>query len=260
MAQRSRVDFLEDVAQLVSKRFPLINLERSAADFSLRLNGHWVSLENLYRASADRQDLLESTVDRWVIELLRAAEGSPDLKAPLDEVRDRVLPMILPAGARGDDDSMMRQMLVSGLTVGYVIDSPHSMAHISRQLAEGWGTDIDDLHELAVRNLLARSQTLAAHAAQDESGQVNLVLVQTLDGYDASRILLPGLYERLREHLGSPFGAAIPNRDILICFRDAPNVVMSLREQVKGDHASMPHQVTDRLFLITPDGLATYPD
>src|ERR1041384_7555434 len=147
MPQRSRVDFLEDVVQLVSKRFPLIKLERSAEDFSLRLNGHWISLENLYRAAGDRQDLLESTVDRWVIELLRAAEGSPDLKAPLEEVRDRILPMILPAGAREeDDDSTMRQMLLAGLNVGYVIDAPHSMAHISRQRARQWGVDIDDLH------------------------------------------------------------------------------------------------------------------
>src|SRR4051812_46016223 len=103
MPQRSRVDFLEDVAQLVSKRSPLIKLERSAEDFSLRLNGHWISLKNLYRAWGDRQDPLESTVDRWVIELLRAAEGSPDQKAPLDEVRDRILPMILPAGADHED-------------------------------------------------------------------------------------------------------------------------------------------------------------
>ena len=38
---------------------------------------------------------------------------------------------------------------------------------------------------------------MSAHAAQDEDGRINLILFQTMDGYDASRILLPTLHERL---------------------------------------------------------------
>jgi len=77
-----------------------------------------------------------------------------------------------------------------------------------------------------------------------------------MDGYDAARLLLPTLHERLRSYLGSPFVAAVPNRDILICFRNEPDVVEKLTQQIGQDYRSMPHQVTDKLFLVTPDGIA----
>jgi uncharacterized protein YtpQ (UPF0354 family) len=97
---------------------------------------------------------------------------------------------------------------------------------------------------------------MSAHAAQDEEGRVNLVLFQQMDGYDSSRILLPTLHDRLREHLGSPFAVAIPNRDILICFRSDPEMIQRLTRQIADDYQQMPHQVTDQLFLITADGIA----
>jgi uncharacterized protein YtpQ (UPF0354 family) len=101
-----------------------------------------------------------------------------------------------------------------------------------------------------------RSESMSAHAAQDDDGKINLILFQTMDGYDASRVLLPNLHEKLREHLGSPFVAAIPNRDILLCFRNEPETVERLREQIETDHRRMPHGVTERLLLVTPDGIA----
>src|SRR5206468_6093518 len=94
----------------------------------------------------------------------------------------------------------------------------------------------DELHETALNNLITRSESMAAHAAQDEDGKINLILFQTMDGYDASRILLPTLHERLREHLGSPFAAGIPNRDILLCFRNDDETVARLREQIADDY------------------------
>jgi hypothetical protein len=77
-----------------------------------------------------------------------------------------------------------------------------------------------------------------------------------MDGYDASRILLPMLHDRLREYLGSPFAAGIPNRDILLCFRNDEETVDRLREQIGKDYRQMPYQVTDKLMLVTADGIA----
>src|SRR5256885_10880135 len=115
-----------------------------------------------------------------------------------------------------------------------------------------------DLHEVALENLVTKSAVLQAQAVPDDHGNVNLVLIQTLDGYDASRILLPGLHEHLREHLGTPFLAGIPNRDILVCFRNDPETLDRLAKQIKDDFKAMPHQVTDQVFLITSDGIAVF--
>ena len=274
--------FAQAVIARVRERFPLVKIGRARHQpFSVRVNGHVASLEDLFRISKLKPGDLKHQIDRWAVELLRASEGSPDREATLDEVADRVLPMILPAeGKHGDEaelidpsdlatpkkigsrpgvEELVSQPLVPGLRVAYVIDGDRTIAYIPRGTLARWNVSLEDLHEKAMANLLARSDSMSAHAAQDdETGEINLILFQTLDGFDASRLLLPNLHERLREHLGSPFVAAIPNRDILLCFRADDDTVEPLRTQIKNDYRTMPHQVTDRLLLVTADGIAPY--
>jgi uncharacterized protein YtpQ (UPF0354 family) len=259
------MEFLDQVEQIIAQRFPSLKLERGEADFTLRINGHVTSLENLYRmstgepADAEYRPQLANLVDRWIMDLLRAAHAAADEFASFDELRDRILPLVL-ANVPQTPGGMLivSQQVLEGLVVAYVMDSERTMSYVSQRLVEKWRIPMEELHETALQNLMLRSETLPAHAAQDESGRVNLILIQQMDGYDASRILLPGLYEHLKEHLGGPFVAGVPNRDILICFRDDPETVQRLRQQIAADYIAMPHQVTDRLFLVTADGIAPY--
>jgi hypothetical protein len=256
MAAVSREQFLDQVLRIIPEKFPLVKLARGEAPFSLRVNGHVAPLENIYRAAQLRPDEMRHLVERWLVELLRASEGTPDRNGSFDELRERIYPMIL--GDRGDDAhrGIVTQPLVDGLTVGYAIDSDRTIAYILEPHFATWGISRDDLHEAAINNLVKRSESMNAHAAQDEEGKINLILFQTMDGYDASRLLLPTLHEKLREHLGSPFAAAVPNRDILLCFRNDDETIERLKEQIAEDYRQMPHQVTDKLLLITPDGIA----
>jgi uncharacterized protein YtpQ (UPF0354 family) len=144
------------------------------------------------------------------------------------------------------------------LIVAYAVDSDRTLWYISQPMFKRWNMSMETLHEKAIENLVSRSQAIAAHAAQDPDGSINLILFQTMDGFDASRILLPTLHDRLREHLGSPFAAGIPNRDILLCFRDDDETITRLSDQIQGDFHKMPHPVTERLLLVTPDGIAPH--
>ena len=269
MGALSREQFIDQVLQVVGSKFPLVKIARGEQPFSMRVNGHMASLENIYRMSALRPDETRHHIERWVVELLRAAEGTPDRNGSFDELKDRILPIILssdgPRPDEGPEDSAaaarratVSQPFVAGLSIGYAIDSDRTIAYIPRAQFEHWGVSVDQLHETALENLISRSEQMSAHAAQDEDGQINLILFQTMDGYDASRLLLPTLHDRLREHLGSPFAAAIPNRDILLCFRDDEETVERLRDQIAEDHQKLPHGVTDRLLLVTPDGIAPH--
>lgn len=256
--EMSREQFVQRVIEHVRVKFPLVKLARGEQQFSMNVNGNLAPLENLYRVSVLRPDDLEHHVDRWMVELLRAAEGTPDQSGEYEEIKDRILPMVL-ASATTDlkTDAMVTQPLIDGLIVAYALDSDRTISYIPRPLFDDWDMSIDDLHDVAIKNLVAKSEAINAHAAQDENGAINLILFQTMDGYDASRILLPTLHERLREHLGSPFAAGIPNRDILLCFRDDEETVNRLKSQIAEDFRSMPHQVTDRLLLVTQDGIAS---
>jgi uncharacterized protein DUF1444 len=253
--QPSREKFLNEVLELVARKFPLVKVARGSAGFSLRVNGQSASLENVYRVSVLRPDETSKYVERWIVELLRASEGTPDAHEPFDAVRGRIMPMIAPDP--GDIvNQAVTQPLVNGLAVAYVVDRDRSVAYITKERSAQWGITPDDLHAAALENLSARSQELEAHAAQDEQGAIYLILFQTMDGFDASRILLPNLHDKLREHLGSPFVAAIPNRDILLCFRNDEATVAKLQPQIESDFRRMPHELTERLLLVTADGIA----
>ncbi len=261
MSSLGREEFVERVIAIVQQRFPLVKISPGDEGFSLSVNGAVAPLENLYRATSMQSHLhsgdFQHHVERWAVELLRAAEGSPDAAAGYEEVKERILPMVVRAtDDEGPAPGIIAQPLVPGLTVAYAIDNDRTIAYIPRVRYEQWGITIEQLHQTAIDNLVSRSEAIAAHAAADESGQVNLILFQTMDGYDASRILLPTLHDRLREHLGSPFAAGIPNRDILLCFREDEETVSRLKQQIAEDYRRMPHQVTDQLLLITPDGIA----
>lgn len=257
MGELRREKFAEQVIQIVRARFPLVKIARARASFAVSINGQLASLENLYRLAALRPARLQREVERWAVELLRAGEGNPDHNAPFEAIKDRIMPMVL-AEPKGDMSGapMIFQPLVAGLNIAYCLDNDRTIAYVPQATLERWNISVDRLHETAIANLISRSEAIAAHAAQDENGQVNLILFQTMDGFDAARILLPSLHQRLREYLGSPFAAAIPNRDILLCFRNDDDTVDRLRSQIADDYRTMPHQVTDRILLVTPDGLA----
>lgn len=260
MPEVTREKFAQQVIDIVRSRFPLVKIARAEQSFSIRLNGRTASLENLYRMFLLAPAELRRHVERWAVELLRDAEGTPDRFASFDELKDRLMPMLVAADlAELRRSNIVTQPLVDGLSVTYVLDGDRTIAYLPIEVLASWNKSLDELHEIAIANLVSRSQSLQAHAAQDEDETVNLILFQTLDGFDATRLLLPTLHEKLRDLLGSPFAAAIPNRDILLCFRADQESVDRLRTQVGQDYRTMPHQVTDKLFLVTADGIAPYP-
>ncbi len=253
----TREMFMDRLTHIVREKFPLVKLTSPDGGFAVRINGHLAPLENLYRMSSLDPDQLQYHIQRWVVELLRVGEGTPDEEGSFELLKDRVLPMVLAADVAEQRTQIVWQPLIDGLIVAYAIDSDRTIAYLTKSHFKRWKIDADQLHETAMNNLVAKSQAIAAHAAQDDdSGRVNLIIFQQMDGYDASRILLPTLHERLREHLGSPFVAAIPNRDILLCLREDEDTLKRLRGQVTEDFLNMPHQISQELFLVTNDGIA----
>jgi uncharacterized protein YtpQ (UPF0354 family) len=259
MSQFSREQFAQRVIEIVRAKFPLVKIGRAEEpSFALRVNGRVEQLENLYRDAVLRPEHMQEQIEAWTLALLRVSEGMPDaIMSDFDEIRQRVMPVVVSqSNAETSVKSMISQPLVPGLRVAYAIDDKRTITYIPPTLFERWNVPIDDLHAIALENLVGRSEAIQANAAQDESGRINLILFQTLDGFDATRILLPTLHDRLREHLGSPFGAGIPNRDILLCFRNDDETVDRLRDQINKDYRQMPHQVTDMILQVTPDGIA----
>ncbi len=257
MSEPNRHQFIDHVVSHVKAKFPLVEIAQAQGQlFAVSINGSVASLENLYRIILLQPDRVDRHIDRWMVELLRAAEGSPDLAAQFKQIKSRIMPMVLPEQSIDREGAMVSQSLLPGLRIVYALDNDRTIAYIAQPMFESWKVSLEELHKTAIANLVGRSQEIGGQAAQDEDGMVNLVILQTLDGYDASRILLPALHERLKRLLGTPFAAGIPNRDILLCFRNDDEMVHRIEKQIATDYREMPHQISDKVFLVTADGIA----
>src|SRR5437016_6066489 len=128
MSELSREQFATRVIEIVHERFPLVKIGAGDGGFSITVNGAVAPLENLYRVAILHPQEIKHHVERWAVELLRAAEGTPDAGANFEDVKDRILPMLVRATAAGTaaEDGpaggVISQPLVEGLLIAYAID------------------------------------------------------------------------------------------------------------------------------------------
>jgi hypothetical protein len=251
----TREQFAHRVIQIIRKRFPLMKVGRARASFSLRVNGKVCALEDLYRQAVMAPKAMPGIVEQWALGLLRQNEGVPESNESFEELHARIMPLLSSSPSADEESQCVERPLVADLCIVYVVEG-EPLQRVTVPMLRRWGIDADELHEAALANLVARSEAVVAQAAADASGRISLIQFQCRDGYDASRILLPTLHERLREHLGSPFIAGVPSRDLLLCFRNTQDVVDRMRQPVREGFRHMPQQLSERLLLITADGIA----
>jgi hypothetical protein len=59
-----------------------------------------------------------------------------------------------------------------------------------------------------------------------------------------------------RTALGSPFVAAVPDRDTLVLLTNKASLKRRIAKKVKLDHDKSAYSISTRLYLVTPDGIA----
>src|SRR4051794_33277105 len=132
MPELKREQFVQQVIDIARDRFPVAKVSRADQPFSLKVNGQIASLENLYRSAALQPEQAVTFIEQWMLELVRASEGTPDLSASFDELADRIMPVVLREDAfKGDPKSMITQPLISGLIVAYAVDSERTLWYVS---------------------------------------------------------------------------------------------------------------------------------
>src|SRR5579862_517274 len=149
MPELSRERFVEQVFAIVKARFPLVKLSRAQEPFTVSVNDHMVSLENLYRLATLAPEDLKHNVERWVVEIIRASEGAPDREGSFEQLKDRIYPMILPEGVGEAHRLTVTQPLLEGLNIAYAIDSDRTIAYLSQAQFSAWNMSVEQLHETA---------------------------------------------------------------------------------------------------------------
>jgi uncharacterized protein YtpQ (UPF0354 family) len=248
--------FGEQVAKILERQFP----ERAAelaGPLELIINGKRLGLENLYRMVLYDPDRGVEIVENY-LEHLVEGDSLTSAPLPLSVAKPRIMPRIQPTSIfeHLDRENVAHTEFVNGTVVVYVIDMPHLTVSITTEQMIRWGLQVDDLDAIARENLTRYAPDLQIQLVDSfEGGRAAIVAKQ--DGYDAARLLLHTLYDRLAPELKGDFYVALPARDMFIAVSFAPDeFVNRIRQRVKADYRRMPYPITDELFVVTRDGIA----
>jgi uncharacterized protein YtpQ (UPF0354 family) len=248
--------FGEQVAKILQRQFPDRNVEL-AGPMDLVLNGKHLGLENLYRMVQYEPTRGVEIVENY---LERLVEGDTvgSMPLPLSVAKPRIMPRIQPISIFDhlDREQVAHVPFVNDTVIVFVIDMPHMTVSITVEQLLRWGVNSDDLDVIARENLAAYAPQLEIQFVESaEGGRAAIVAAQ--DGYDAARLLLGSLHERLSPELRGDFYVATPARDMFLALTvNPPEFVERLFKRIQLDYRRLPYPITNQFFVVTRDGVA----
>jgi uncharacterized protein YtpQ (UPF0354 family) len=248
--------FGEQVLVILGRFFPENVAELSGA-LILRVDGREFDLSNLYKIV---QSVPENGVELVQDYLERILEGAriSDLALPFSVAKSKIMPRIQPRSIfnRLDEQRIAHLPFVNDTVLFYVIDLPRTTVSISVEQIMRWGLSIEDIDIIARKNLDTYAPELEVKLVESNDGG-RAAVISVRDGYDAARLLLGTLHQRLAPALNGDFLVATPCRDAFLAISDGPsNFVNRFLKRVKSDYRRMPYPITDSFFLVTLDGIA----
>lgn len=216
-----------------------------------------IQLDNQWRQCGGHPDAVESLAQA-IAESVPGKNEDARAAPPIDETRERLRPLLkTEAFLREAPMPVVSRPFIADLVVCYVIDSPRTVRYVMPEWLAAWGLSEDALHACALDNLARASREVPMQAAAQQDGKVELLCWDSQDGYDATRVLVPDLHRRLREHLGQTFLVGVPNRDFLVALReDDEDLVRHCRQMVAEHARTMPYPLYGGLLRVSADGVS----
>lgn len=143
--------------------------------------------------------------------------------ASLESIQNTILPQIkvreqfgnVPGTGNKLQDLLTLRPFYANLVVAYVLDQPTGFRYIDKDLMKKWGIGDDQMHNIALQNLVNLPATVSGPKSIQNSDGTLSYYFESRDGYDAARVLLPKLHTFLKNMFKADYLVAIPNRDLL---------------------------------------------
>ncbi len=258
MAQMPREPeaFGEQVARIIGRNFPDRSVEL-AGPMDLILNGKHLGLQNLYRMvqcePTRGTEIVESYLERLI-----EGDSLSSMPLPLSVAKPRIMPRIQPISVfeHLDREQVAHIPFVNDTVIVLVLDMPQMTVSITTEQLVRWGVTVDDLDAVARQNLERYAPDLEIQLVDSsEGGRAAIMACQ--DGYDAARLLLCSLHERLAPKLKGDFYVAAPARDMFLAISLHPSqFVDRIQKRVEQDYRRLPYPITSSFFVVTRDGVA----
>lgn len=248
--------FAEKVARQLRKMQPGYEVQLVGGR-ELLVNGRRLDLENLYRMVRHEPARSQEIVQHYLDQLF-SGEAVNILAMTLDFAKPRIMPRIQPETIF---DHLHREMVahvpyVNGTAIVFVTDLPHMTVSITTEQLVKWGVTVEEVEEIARENLDQYQPELEFQLVESKEGGKAAIMSEH-DGYDAARLLLSGLFDRLAPQLGGDFYVATPARDMFVALSAGPTpFIKRLHGRVEQDYQRLPYPITKEFFYVTRDGVA----
>ncbi|MCP5047432.1 MAG: DUF1444 family protein [bacterium] len=201
----------------------------------------------------NKRDVLEKWITGIEAELTRVREG----KKRLEDLRMNLKPLADIIGMMSSIPEEMQgkvEFIFEGLSEDVVrilvLDSESRMQFVTTQDLEKWQIKEED----AVQQGFANLSELAGTAWIEEM-EKGVFRIKAEDTYDAARILIPGIREKVEKRLGAEPRWAIPTRDyLLVCRKDNPQGIKAMEELAERIRDEGPYELSPNVFRMTEDG------
>jgi uncharacterized protein YtpQ (UPF0354 family) len=197
-----------------------------------------------YTSDPDRQDEI---VDGLVQEAVRRMEEG-NTKRSFSAVRDQLMPMLKRRVdvSRIENDPAVTQF--DDLDVVYAVQGDHYFTVATKDDLARWGQSVDEIDSLALSNLEKQTNKNQKLLCEPSGGQ-KLCGWASGDGYDASRMLVPGLRRQIVKELGGPAVYAVPLESVFVALtRNYASVIKGkvLQEFTTGKNPLSPELFEER--------------
>ncbi len=247
--------FEDLVLTVLAERFGSSGFTRTDEPLVISFNGNRFGLQSLHAiytrdalAHTELRDLIIQRFERLLGEM--GSDGGP---APLhwNDASARLHPQFMPSEfLKQAPAPLAHRPFNNDISIGIVVDRENTYSYVRVDDLPLWGKSFDEVFATALSNLDRASAGVEMHVSEGEDA---FVAVEAGDGYDAARILVPGLRAVFAEHLGEPFFVGVPNRDFLICWSQSASESFhrSARAKIADDFSRQPYPLTGDIFVAT---------
>jgi uncharacterized protein YtpQ (UPF0354 family) len=195
-----------------------------------------------YRADPGKeQEIVQELVDEAKT---RMAAGNS--KRSFDEVRDELMPMLkrrTDLDGAGVDTAARR---FHDLGVIYAVQTEHSFTVVTKDDVARWGEPLSKIEDLALANLEKETNS-DQKLLCEPSGNQKLCGWASGDGYDATRVLVPGLRRQIVRELGGPAVYAVPLESVFVALTQ--NYASVIRPKVIQEFTTGKNPLSPDLFV-----------
>jgi uncharacterized protein YtpQ (UPF0354 family) len=227
-------------------------LTQDKLSLQLRVQGldSRVNLDNFYLQYRRAPEMLEQLTNRIVSQTLASVQAVriPDLTTVAAQLHPQIKPQqFVDALRKQGAPALITRPFIADLVITFVIDAPDHMIPVNTRHTAAWQIDEPTLYQMAMANLEQRETQYAVYG----EGPQRLHICQSLDGYDATRILLAAMLDEWAEDIRPHrLLLGVPNRDFLIGFPDGDcATVKAIATQIHRDAASREYSLTDRVLV-----------